>query len=436
MLDPSASSNRVFRGAAPDSDRARFVTESRPFRSDIDRPSMHGLARTSLVILIGLLLLFGIVMLYSTSYAEFGEEMLSKQLTWIAIGSIFCVGLWRCDYRVLGRYSWIAVVLVGLALGYLALAFMLYRVPFVPRSFVAKMPFIGGPIKGAFRWLKLPGASLQPSEFAKPIILLFLADYFGRRTRHLHEFNRGFLRPMGIAGAILVLIFLGKDLSSTIIVGGLVFIMAFVAGVQLRYLVIVGMAGAILGGLALASDEERMRRLTAFRDPEQCAQAEGYQLWCSQLAMGSGGKKGLGLTNSRMKQYYLPEAHTDFIVAIVGEELGFAAVSALILVYFLVMASAFWLGTLAHDRQGALICIGIGLSVGIHAFVNIGVVSGFGPTTGVTAPFLSYGGSSMIKSLIGIGLVLSVSRISEFEHERERESGGAGDYGPHASAES
>ncbi|MBT3379828.1 MAG: FtsW/RodA/SpoVE family cell cycle protein [Lentisphaerae bacterium] len=397
---------------------------------------MHVLARTSLVILIGILLLFGIVMLYSTSYAEFGEAMLSKQLTWIALGSIAGLVIWRCDYRILGRYSWIAVVLVGLALAYLALAFVLYKASFVPRSFVAKMPFVGGPIKGAFRWLKvLPGASIQPSEFAKPIIVLFLADYFGRRARHLHEFKRGFLRPMGIAGAILALIFLGKDLSSTVIVGGLVFIMAFVAGVRLRYLVVVGIAGAILGGLALASDAERMRRLTAFRDPEQCAQAEGYQLWCSQLAMGSGGTRGLGLTNSRMKQYYLPEAHTDFIVAIVGEELGFAAVSALIVLYFLVMAAAFWLGALAHDRQGTLICVGIGLSIGIHAFVNIGVVSGFGPTTGVTAPFLSYGGSSMIKSLIGVGLLLSVSRISEMDHEKERESGSVGEYGPAATDE-
>jgi cell division protein FtsW len=156
-----------------------------------------------------------------------------------------------------------------------------------------------------------------------------------------------------------------------------------------------------------------MRRFTVYRNPEQSQNAEGYQLWHSQLALGSGGLGGLGFTRSRMKQHYLPEAHTDFIVAIVGEELGFAAVAALILVYCLLVGAVLWAGALSGDRTGVLLCVGVALSIGFQAFVNISVVSGFCPTTGVTAPFLSYGGSSMLALMTSIGLVLNVTLVSE-----------------------
>ena len=290
---------------------------------------------------------------------------------------------------------------------------------------LGRLPLVRGPTKGSFRWLQVGFVSVQPSEFAKPAVILFLADYFGRRARHVAEFRRGFLRPMLAAGSILGLIFLGKDLSVTVITGTVVFVLAFVAGVRLRYLTLLAAAGLILVLLALQSSPERMRRLTVYRAPEEAQHREGYQLWNSQLALGSGGWTGLGFTRSRMKQFYLPEAHTDFIVAIVGEELGYLAVASLILTYCLLLATTVWIAVLAADRQGLLLASGVGLSIAVHAFVNISVVSGFGPTTGVTAPFLSYGGSSMIASLLGIGLVLSVSRIGELEAVRQALQGGA-----------
>jgi len=386
---------------------------------------MHRTARTFLLALVASLLIFGITMLYSTSYAAFAERMLARQLTWVAAGSLGAVLLWRTDYRWLGRRSWILLILVSVALAYLALAFVLYKLPFIPNTFAGSLPFIGGPTKGSFRWLRLGPFSLQPSEFAKLILILFLADYFGRRARHIMEFRRGFLHPMLVAGAVLALIFLGKDFSTTVIGGAVVMNLAFIAGVRLRYLTIVGIVGILFAVAALWSSPERMRRLTVFRNPERHQYTDGYQLWCSQLALGSGGVRGLGFTSSRMKQFYLPEAHTDFIAAIVGEELGFVAVGALILAYCLLVGAAFWLAALAPDRQGALLCMGIGLSIGLHAFVNVSVVSGFCPTTGVTAPFLSYGGSSMLASLLGVGLLLSVSRVSEAESLAHAERGRA-----------
>ena len=247
----------------------------------------------------------------------------------------------------------------------------------------------------------------------------------------MDEFRRGFLWPMAVGGGIVALIFCGKNLSIAIITGAVVVALTFIAGVRLRYLAAVVLLGIAFSYIAIRFEPMRMRRILSYRDPEKFQEKSGYQLWYSQLAMGSGGMHGLGLTASRLKQLYLPEAHTDFIVAIIGEELGFAAVGLLMLGYIALVAVTFWIAALAADRQGALTAMGIGLSIGMHAFINVGVVSGFCPTTGVTAPFLSYGGSSVIASLAGVGLLLSVSRVAELaSEERDQHSSFANDYGP------
>jgi len=366
-----------------------------------------------LLVLLSCILIFGVCMLYSTSFAAHGEFFLKRQLIWVGMGLAGAAILYAVDYRFMGRYSWIPLILIGLSLAYLAAAYLFHKMNWLPETVFARLPFVPDhPTKGSFRWLRWGPISVQPSEFAKPILILFLADYYNRRTRHVRQFRRGFLRPMLIAGSVLALIFAGRDLSTTIITGLLVFTLMFVAGVRLRHLVPLAAAGILFVIAALHLSPERMRRFTVYRNPEAYQQAEGYQLWHSQLALGSGGITGLGFTDSRMKQLYLPEAHTDFIVAIVGEELGFVWVTLLLLWYCLLSAAVLWIACLAADRMGVLICIVVGLSIGLQAFVNISVVSGFAPTTGVTAPFLSYGGSSMIASLLGIGLVLSVSRVS------------------------
>jgi cell division protein FtsW len=397
---------------------------------------MHKTARTFLLLVVASLLVFGISMLYSTTYVSAGETILARQLTWVGLGAVAAVMVWLCDHRFLGRWAWLALILVTLALGYLVFAYLLHKLPFVPDGLVRHLPLIGGPTKGSFRWLRFGPVALQPSEFAKPVLILFLADYFSRSSRYIHEFRRGFLIPMAVGVGVIALILLGKNLSIAVITGVVVAALAFVAGVRVRYLAALVVLGLVALALLIKADPERWRRVTVYRNPEKYQEGEGYQLWTSQLAMGSGGVRGLGFTNSRMKQFYLPEAHTDFIVAIVGEELGFLAVGLLIVAYGLLMAAAFWIAALAPDRQGILLCVGLGLSLGLHAFVNIGVVSGFGPTTGVTAPFLSYGGSSMMNSLICIGLLLSVSRTSEREQvQRDLANGGMARYGPQAAVE-
>ena len=214
------------------------------------------------------------------------------------------------------------------------------------------------------------------------------------------------------------LILLGGSLSAAAITGCVVLALLFIAGVRLRFLVLTTALGVALVATALLISPERRSRITSFRHPEREQAGSGYQLHASKLALGSGSWTGLGFTKSRMKQQYLPEAHTDFIVSIVGEELGFVAVMSLVLTYVALVGVGYWVAANAPDREGTLIGAGVATSLAVHAFVNISVVSGFGPTTGVTAPFISSGGSSMIASLIGIGLLLSVSRRSEDEAGR------------------
>jgi cell division protein FtsW len=373
---------------------------------------MHRSAHTILLILITLLLFFGVTMLYSTSYSVFGETKLARQLTWIGLGSVGALVLRYLDYRQVVRKSGFCLSLLGVALLYLTLVSVIHK--FVPGAdgWINRLPLISGPVKGSFRWLRLGPFSIQPSEFARLGIIVYLADYYHRHARHVQEFWRGFLRPMMVVGLVTLLVLLGKDLSSTVVTGAIVFCLAFVGGVPMRYLVLIVVMGVVVFLGAVKASPERVSRLTSYRNPEQLQQTEGYQLWASQLALGSGGWTGVGFTGSRMKQRYLPEAHTDFIVAIVGEELGYIGVGSLILLYLAIIGTLFAIGFQAPDRAGMMLASGVALSVGLQALVNISVVSGFFPTTGVTAPFVSYGGSSMLVSLLGIGLMLSVSRNS------------------------
>ena len=383
---------------------------------------MYRFARGILLVSIVLLLLLGLGMLYSTTYTAYHESLLKKQLIWIVGGGVIAVVChYFLDYRWLGRRSYWWLSLFAGLLGYLALANHIHRLPFFTRDTAYALPFVAGLSKGSARWLSLGPVSVQPSEFAKLAIIIFMGDYFTRHARHTHEFYRGFFKPMATVGVLGGLILVGGDLSTTAITGGIVLCLAFVGGIRLRYLALIVLCGLCLAGAAIKLSPERISRLTSYRDPEAVQQDAGYQLWHSILALGSGGPFGLGFTESRMKRHYLPEAHTDFIVAIIGEEWGFAAVLTLIFLYLGATTAALWIAALAADRAGTMIAFGVGVSIALHAFVNISVVSGFCPTTGVTAPFISYGGSSMVASLAGVGLLLSVCRIGEEEARNEME---------------
>ena len=364
-----------------------------------------------LVLTVSALLVLGLTMLFSTSGIDWSDEgpvinnsALKKQGIFIGVGCIVGFFLHYFDYRTLCRMSRWFMIAIAILLTYLAAAHI----------FKMDLPMVRS-IKGAYRWIKLGPFSIQPSEFAKIAIVLFMADYYHRNNEKSGEFWKGFLKPCLYVGAIGILIIAGGSLSVTMITGAMVLGLLFVCGVRLRYLSFVIMLGVGLFYTVSQLSPVRMRRITSFTDPEAVSLGDGYQLWNSLLALGSGGFSGLGLTKSRMKLEYLPEAHNDFILAIVGEELGFVGLLVVILLYLAFIYATFRIASTASDSRGMILATGLGLGIGLHAAVNIAVVSGALPTTGVTAPFISYGGSSMLSAMISVGIIMSVARQTENE---------------------
>ncbi len=367
----------------------------------------------ALVGVVGILSIIGLVMLYSTTSAMFGEQKLKQQALWMAVGLILALILYRVDYRHLGSVSHVLLLIISLPLIYLA-GIHLLSIFGVPDSVLAKFPLVGeGATKGAYRWLKIGGRSLQPSEFAKLAIILFLARYYGANPRYVLSFRYGLFYPGIIVSLVLIAILLGGSLSITCITAMVIVAMLFVAGVRLRWFIGMILIGTGMIAAVIAISPERLSRLTTFRNPEKFKEGSGYQLYHSQLALGSGSWHGIGFNRSRMKEYYLPEAHTDFIMAIVGEELGYGSVIGILFLYLFLVGVAFAIAALAIDREGVLLAFGIGVAIGLHAIINISVVSGFMPTTGVTAPLISYGGSNILMTWASIGLLASICRVAQ-----------------------
>lgn len=373
---------------------------------------------------------WGVAMIYSTTFALpkgaglVEDFYMKRQLVWLAVGGVIAGVLWRLDYRDWERYGHIALFLLAIPLGYLALASLLWGLP-AAHGFVRSLPMIpfrfDRPLNGAFRWLRIGSVSIQPSEFAKPTLIFYLAGYF-RLPLRTDNLRRGVIKPVALTGMTLALIFLGRDLSTTVITGAIAGALFFVAGVRLRYLVTMAALGVVFVGVVLMASEVRRKRVVDYLAHRENEKSGNEQVLQAQMAMGSGGKTGMGFTQSRFKRLGLPEAHTDFIVAIVGEEAGFLGVTAVLFAYALIGGAIFWIAAQAADPFGQLVGIGVGLTICLQAFVNVSVVSGFCPTTGVTAPFLSYGGSSMISCLLCIGMVLSVSRVAQREALTEGDS--------------
>ena len=373
---------------------------------------MMGLSRSLtcvLLVTVALLLSIGLVMVYSTTFALDGTKYFYRQAQWMGIGITGALVVTFVPREWLSRWSRVLLVLVVAALAYLFLAHMAVKA--FSTGALHFFPLVPGGIKGGFRWLRLGQISIQPSEFAKFGLILYLSTYYGTRSREtIATWKGGVLIPGLASGAVLGFIFLGKDLSTTVIAAGVVMALMFLAGVRTRFLLLAVLLGVVAGTAAIALNPERVTRVVSYRHPELYKQDNGYQLWHSHLAMGSGGLHGRGFTRSIMKQVYLPEAHTDFILAVLGEELGYLGVLVVLGLYMLFLGCTVGVAYMCRDPVDMLICMGVGLLVAFQALVNISVVSGWCPTTGLTAPFLSYGGSSIISILLCVGLVFNICR--------------------------
>ena len=275
------------------------------------------------------------------------------------------------------------------------------------------IPGIGRKVNGSQRWIPLGPINLQVSELAKFVVILFMAGYLERHQRQLRVQWKGFLKPVVVLAFIIFLLLLEPDFGSAVVMSGTVLGMLFIAGVRLwqfSALLVLGVSG--LAGIALMSPY-RVQRLVTFLDPWADQYNTGYQLTQSLIAFGRGEWLGVGLGNSVQKLFYLPEAHTDFIFAIYAEEFGLVGVAVVVGLYILLVSRVLHVARKALRRQdwfAAYSCFGIAMMVAGQSFINIGVTSGLLPTKGLTLPFISYGGSSLLICSGMVALVLRISR--------------------------
>lgn len=344
-----------------------------------------------------LILSFGIVMVYSASAVFAARSHGSAQYYLLRQASFAIVGITgmavasRIDYRIFRKLTYP----------------MLGGTVFLLMLVIAGFGRSGG---GAARWLKLGPVTLQPAELAKVVIILWLAHSLSKKQEKIKTFSIGFLPHLLMTGFLMVLCLKQPDFGSSMVLLMLTFGLMFVAGAKSGYIL-----GAIVAALPVAhhlvmGTAYRRRRWEAFVDPWSHRRDISYQLVESLLGFGSGGTTGLGLGDSRQKLFFLPEAHTDFISAIVGEELGFVGMIALLCGYAFLLYRGISIALRARDDYGTYVAFGISMLFGLQVFINLGVAMGLLPTKGLTLPMVSYGGSSLVINLFAVGILLSISR--------------------------
>ena len=371
----------------------------------------------TVVTIMVLLLVLGLITLFSATYyqrAATGDALsaVKKQLIGIGLGAVACAVLSRVPYRV---YREPRVTLTLLALSALLLVLVI-------------IPGIGVSINGSRRWLSLFGLSMQPSELAKYAMVIFMAGALDRRGEALGSLLGGVLPLLVVPGVMFLLILEQPNLSTggSILICAL--IMLFCAGLKKRHMALLSVMGLGVGAFYAWSAPYRRERLLSFRDPFAKMSDEGYQLSQSLIALGSGGLFGMGLGQGKQKFAYLPYPESDFIFAIVGEDFGLVGCALVIALFAAFVFTGLRVALRCPDRYGCLLAAGITSMIGLQAFINMGVVTGILPTTGLPLPFFSAGGTSVTMIMAAAGILLNISRgsgraLAGQEHRR-RDDGG------------
>jgi cell division protein FtsW len=349
-------------------------------------------AITTLATCVAALLTLGLVMLYSASMTQKGANLLITQIVWCGLGCTACVAAAWLDYRWLKKFAWpifvAALILLTLVL----------------------LPHLGHRINGARRWFNFAGVSFQPSELGKIALIIMLAWYCERHQRFMHTWSRGIVLPGILIALPLGLIFVEPDRGTTVLLAAVAGAMLLVAGVQWRYIVPPILLGAVGLAISLWHDPMRMKRIFSWLYLEEHKEGVGYQAYQAMIALGSGGWFGLGLGNGRQKLGFVPEHHTDFILSIIGEELGLVATLGVIIGFVLIVICGVYIATHARDTFGTMLASGVTFLIGLQAFINVGVVTSALPNKGLALPFISYGGSNLLAMLGCVGLLFSVAR--------------------------
>jgi len=361
-------------------------------------------ATTVLVFCVAALLALGAVMLCSSPD---GSTRFLHQMMWVGLGVIACGLAALYDYRKLKRISWLIF----------AASLVLLAAVFLPK--------IGLKINGAHRWIDLHFVSFQPSELAKLALIIILAhyiDHFGRQMSVLYKpaIVKGLLWPGLIILAVLGLIFKEPDYGTMLLLAAVSSMMLITGGTRIRLLLPIAIIGLAAVGYSIKHNQNRSGRIDAYLHPEKHLEGKAFQQYQAKIALGSGGVIGVGLGDGRQKYGYVPENHTDFIFAIVGEELGLVATLGVVLAFLGIAICGIYISSHACDRFGMMLGCGITFLISLQAFINIGVVTGALPNKGLPLPFVSYGGSSVLMMLTGIGLLLNVARHAHEPVRRER----------------
>ena len=340
------------------------------------------------------LLVFGFLMLYSASAHWAAENMgdalffVKRQAMWLALGLGIMLCASKVDYKRWGEWSWPLVVMITLALG---------------------ATFAFHPVAGVRRWIRIGHIGIQPAEFAKLVMVIFLADYLDRKQSKAGTFMHGAVVPWLVVGVLLGLILAGRDLGTPALMFAVAVALLFIGGARLRYVF-----GAILGALPLLAYQiwrvpYRRRRLLSFMDPFSQSQGAGYQLSQAIMAVASGGWFGKGLGASQLKLLHLPTPHTDFIFPVVCEELGLAGALLVLGLFATLGVRGIKIAREAPSLFGKLLGSGIVLWITIQAYFNAAMSIGLMPTKGLPLPFFSYGGSSLFITLVMAGILLHIS---------------------------
>ncbi|HVG29419.1 MAG TPA: putative lipid II flippase FtsW [Pyrinomonadaceae bacterium] len=356
------------------------------------------------------LALFGVVMVYSASadisFHQFGSQYyyVKRQAVWTVAGLAAMLAASQVDYRVFSR----RFVVIGLLIATVVMLLGVFGFP---------------PVNGARRWIRLPGGfTFQPSEFSKIVLAIFLACLLERRAGEEGSFKRTFVPCLVVTGVLAGLVAKEPDLGTAMMLGVVCLVMLYTAGARLAHLGMLGGLGLAGVLLMLLTSPWRMGRISAYLRPWDDAQGKGFQVVQSLIAVGSGGTDGLGFAEGRQKMFFLPFAYSDYIFAVVGEELGLVGALTVLAVFALFLWRGIRAVRRAPDRFGMLLGMGIVTGIVAQALFNMSVVLSLVPSKGIPLPFISYGGSSMLLTLGAVGVLLNISQQgteqSALLHER------------------
>jgi cell division protein FtsW len=345
------------------------------------------------------LLAVGVVMVYSSSsvvaLTTYNDPtfFMRRQIIWAALGLVMMMVTMRVDHEILSNKPVVAMLLL--------VSFALLAATFFPG--------VGRTVNGARRWIKAGPLTFQPAELVKFTLVVYLSSYLSGRKELIRDFQRGLLPAFAVTGTLLGLVLLQPDFGTVIVMGVVIMIMLHAGGARITHLGLVSLAAAFLAILAIAQKAYRLRRITSFLNPWDDPQGAGHQIIQSYLAFGSGGVFGRGLGEGRQKLLFLPERHSDFIYAVIGEELGLIGATFVLALFCVIL----WRGlrTALHAKGfSRMLALGITSLICVQALINMAVVTGIMPTKGIALPLISYGGSALMVTLAAVGVLLNISK--------------------------